>query len=463
MRYRNRTVFGLAFAMALTGIFDAASAQESSEISILRDALAKMRAQYEGEIARLEERINSLEARQTVAPQDTASLGPSTVSAAQSTAPAEILGGRPTRGNAFNPSIGVVFNGRFSAFKQDPESFSLPGFPLGGETGPGAEGLALDETEFGFSANADDLFFASVTAALDAGEQGVEVDLEEAYIQTLSLPYGATLKAGRFFPALGYLNENHDHTDDFVDRPLPYQAFLADQYNDEGVQLSVILPTELYIQTGGGVFRGADFPAGGSPNGGVGAYSAFLRLGGDIGFSNNWRAGVSYLHSDAEGRVSGEEGAPIEELLSFDGNSDLLIADFKYQWSPEGNVRQRYVTLQGEYFRRYDDGLFNDIPVSAVDDGFYLQGVYKFAPKYRTGYRFALLDPDGGLPAALAGTALDAMGRKTRSHSVMFDWSNSEYSALRTQFTHEKRGLLTDNRFYIQYILSIGAHGAHNF
>ena len=449
----------------------AAMAQTTEELAEIKAEMKLLREAYEARIGALEARIEQLETQAKEAPEElqevppVAPAAPEPVFRAPAPAPAPpISSGRGTvTGAAFNPAIGVLFNGRFTSFQRDPDTYRLPGFPLGREVGPGPEGFALDETELNFSSNVNDLFYASLTAALEAGDGEVEIDLEEAFIQTLALPGGLTIKAGRFFAALGYLNENHSHTDNFAVRPLPYQAFLAGQFNDDGVQVSIVLPTDLYVQLGGGIFRGADFPAGGAANGGAGAYTGFLRVGGDVGFSHSWRAGFSYLHADASGRESGPEAGGPADLLVFDGNSDLLIADFKYQWAPNGNTTERYFVLQGEYFRRTQDGSFNGVPYDGEDGGWYLEGIYKFKRGWRVGYRYSQLDPERNVPTALLGTGLEPLSGRPRAHSVMLDWARNDFSLLRVQFTRDLSGLRGDSRFYIQYIMSIGAHGAHKF
>jgi hypothetical protein len=45
----------------------------------------------------------------------------------------------------------------------------------------------------------------------------------------------------------------------------------------------------------------------------------------------------------------------------------------------------------------------------------------------------------------------------------MTDWSNSEFSRLRLQYTRDEAGLENDDQWGLQYIFSIGAHGAHTF
>ena len=45
----------------------------------------------------------------------------------------------------------------------------------------------------------------------------------------------------------------------------------------------------------------------------------------------------------------------------------------------------------------------------------------------------------------------------------MLDYSNSEFSRIRLQFNRDETGLKANNQIGLQYIMSIGAHGAHEF
>jgi hypothetical protein len=45
----------------------------------------------------------------------------------------------------------------------------------------------------------------------------------------------------------------------------------------------------------------------------------------------------------------------------------------------------------------------------------------------------------------------------------MLDFSNSEFSRLRLQYSFASGGLGNDSLVYLQYIVSIGSHGAHAF
>ena len=97
---------------------------------------------------------------------------------------------------AFNPAIGVVLQGKASAFSQNPDTYRVRGFALGDEAGPGKRGLSLDETELNFQASVDPYLFGNATLSISPDNH---ISVEEAFIQTTSLPAGFTLRAGRFF------------------------------------------------------------------------------------------------------------------------------------------------------------------------------------------------------------------------------------------------------------------------
>ena len=48
--------------------------------------------------------------------------------------------------------------------------------------------------------------------------------------------------------------------------------------------------------------------------------------------------------------------------------------------------------------------------------------------------------------------------------TLMVDYSPSEFSRLRVQLAHDQsRQGISDNQFFVQYIMSLGAHGAHSY
>ncbi len=436
----------LAGAVMMTNPF--AYAASDAEIAALRAELQTMKQAYESRIDQLENRLADMESAQAE-PAAGASAVPATAS-------------RSVGDNSFNPAISVILNGRYGSYSENESE--IAGFAVGHEGERPGEGLRIDETEMNFSASIDDKFSANATVALHEHDGETEVEIEEAYFQTTGLPGGLGVRAGRFFVPVGYLNELHSHGDDFADRPLPHRVFLNRHYSDDGVGISWVLPTDIYTEIGGGGFRGRGFPAEGGDGGDLGAWNAYARTGGDIGAETSWRLGVSTL------QTRGIDRAGNEDAVLFHGDSNIYAIDGRLIWAPGGNNRQQEVILQGEYFLRAEKGHYDDtdagtgpVAYDEYQDGWYAQAVYKFAPQWRLGGRYSALTP-GGVPAGLAGSALDDDGHDPWSASAMVDWSNSEFSRVRFQYNHES--LATDHgdsQFLLQYVMSIGAHGAHPF
>lgn len=425
---------------------------ENIDLASLKNEIAEMRNHYEQKIMLLEQKVSALQTQQNeIKYQATAAQVASAPATSQ----------RNIGSNDFNPSIGAILQGKHNSFSKRNSEFS--GFAVGEEGERSSEGFTLDETEINLAASIDDKFRASSTIAL-VQEDGTQVELEEAYIETLALPFGVNAKAGRFFASIGYLNEYHSHADDFTDRPLPYRVFLNKQYNDDGIQASWIAPTDLYTELGFGLFRGGDFPGGGEGDSNIGAWTAFARVGGDVGNNGAWRLGLSTLQVDDLERSSNEDE------LEFSGDNKMYIVDGRYIWAPNGNNRNKELILQAEYMRRDEDGVYDDLaagsgPVSYDENqsGWYAQGVYKFHPQWRLGARYSQLNP-GNVPAALLGTALDDQNHDPKSFSLMADWTNSEFSRLRLQYNVEELSDNNrDNQITLQYIMSMGAHAAHPF
>jgi hypothetical protein len=74
--------------------------------------------------------------------------------------------------------------------------------------------------------------------------------------------------------------------------------------------------------------------------------------------------------------------------------------------------------------------------------------------------RIGLVD-DGTLDRADFPALLGGDPQRT---TVMLEWNPSEFSRLRAQFAwDDARNAATDEQFFLQYIHSLGAHGAHKF
>jgi len=452
----NRTLkaYVALVAFALPGM---AAANDSADLENIRAEIQHMKENYEARIQNLE---NKLQEAQT-------SAGKAQESAAKAeTAATEASSHTPASANAFNPGISLILSGIYANRSQNSD-FHITGFQAGGEVGPSLRGFSLAESELGVYSNIDHYFYGGINFSMHADDT---VSVEEAFVQTSALPYGLTVKGGRFFSGVGYLNEQHAHAWDFVDSPLAYQAFLGGQFGDDGVQVRWIAPTDTYAELGAEAGRGRIAGTEGKDKNGAGMGSVFAHVGGDIGISNSWRAGLSYLHVSDSDRTSPDLDAAGNFVTNtFNGTSHLWIADFIWKYAPNGNSNYTNFKLQGEYLNRHEDGNLTYAPTANTDrysanqSGWYVQGVYQFMPYWRAGLRYDRLN-GGSVDYASNNANLVANGYDPQRVSFMMDYSPSEFSRIRLQLAQDKsRDNATDNQIFVQYIMSLGTHGAHKF
>lgn len=474
-----RTLFVAALVCLPMVTSHAADNNSDNEVDLLKQELLELKQLYQEKLQLLEERIAQVEKR-----AQQASISAQRAENVAKTSLAENTSDSAT--SNFNPDFSVIFSGVYAAYDNDPEEYSLEGFQLGGESGLSPEGFSVEHTELVMSANIDDKFFGYLTLALASEGSEVFTELEEAFVETTSLDNGLKVKLGRFYSDIGYLNKKHGHSWDFVDQALVYDAFMGGNYYDDGIQLTWLAPTDLYTLIGVEAFRGNRFPAGGAGADEFGAMTTYLKLGGDWGTAHSWQAGISFWTADLEEREGGghaghggEEAAGdthAGEVAAIAGDSDLTILEFVYKWAPNGNPTDQNFVFQTEYFDRDESGQvwlegsepLEISPFATNQTGYYLQGVYQFIPQWRVGLRYDSIKatPDMNWPGVdeevIEESGLHAEDSYDR-WSLMLDWSNSEYSRFRIQYSKQDLHGMTDNQWYFQYLMSMGAHGAHSY
>lgn len=99
-----------------------------------------------------------------------------------------------------------------------------------------------------------------------------------------------------------------------------------------------------------------------------------------------------------------------------------------------------------------------------TEDGLYVQGLYGFAPRWQAGVRYDVV----GLTNKLeSGSNTLREWDDSDRWTAALTWTPTEYSQFRLQYS--KADITIDgesNEFdyvYLQYIMSLGSHGAHKF
>jgi hypothetical protein len=182
-----------------------------------------------------------------------------------------------TSGSAFNPQISVILDGNY--YQDDTEGRkrrraggrglqagpqpahehgrrrgTVPTTMAATRTAYAENGFNFREAELSFTATVDPYFDAATYISID-GDGNVE--LEEAYFETRSLPWGLKVKGGKFLSDFGYINKQHPHQWDFVDQNLPYLNLLGFHgLQDTGLQLTWVPELPFYALIGGEALQG---------------------------------------------------------------------------------------------------------------------------------------------------------------------------------------------------------------
>jgi hypothetical protein len=340
--------------------------------------------------------------------------------------------GGPTRaGNLLNPEISVI--GTFAAsYARD----NVPPPFLAGDD-PAQQGFAAQELEVGFASDVDPYFLMRAFLTIP-NLQGLEV--EEAFLQTTSLPWNLMLKAGVFRSAVGRNNEQHLHVQDFARRPKVTRLLGEDGLRPPGAQLSVLLPVPWYATLYGEVFTLTPIGQFGHQLSAAAVLEQFFAL------TETWSLLVG------ANAASLDRGPPEGDATMADPRREFLAGgDVYLKWQPV-NERSTYLwfALIGEYFARRTNGS------SAWDGAGYGQLVAQVARRWRLGLR---LDATG----LQRGPQYPAT-QYVPSASIAF--LPSEFSRIRLSAGAEYEPLTPSRRnpmVTLQYEAAIGAHGAHPF
>ena len=466
MLQRKLTAIAVAIALGISTLAapTLAAANDSSELEKIRAEVQELRKSYESRIQALEAKLQETGATAGRA-EETAQRAEN--AAAQAASP-------PAAANAFNPETALILQGAYKDQK-DIQNRHLTGFLPTTEAPSNTRGFSIDASELSLAANIDSWLRGYANIAMVDGK----AEVEEAYFQTLVLGNGLTFKGGRFRSGIGYQNELHPHAWDFADNNLMYQSLFGEGAIQEGVQVKWLAPTDLLVELGAEAGRGAE--VNNANFNGASSVNLFAHAGGDIGVSHAWRAGLSWMHAKVDERsFEGNDVAGVPVTGNFSGKSRIWIADFIYKWAPNGNTVRTNFKLQGEYFRRTEKGgltcvdgvgslcdtLGNTGAYKSSQSGWYLQGVYQFVPQWRAGLRYdQLYRGNADWQGVDIGTVISELSDyDPHRTTAMLDFNPSEFSRFRLQYAHDQSMQnVTDNQLTLQYILSLGAHGAHRF
>jgi hypothetical protein len=512
-----QTVARCISALLLSAII--AQAQETNSIEQLREQLRKATESFEKtsqeqrrSIDDLKERLEAVQRQQVARSTSAPPAGIQERTPWRPTDPIRLAG---QGANYINLSLDALFAAGTSTAR-DIEQLQLGGHD------PAQRGFTVQNVEMVLDGAIDPYFRGQGNVVFFIDPDGeTQVELEEAYAETMSLPGNLQFRVGQYFTEFGRHNPTHPHTWGFVDTPLVNgRLFGPDGLRNPGVRLSWLMPTPFYsefffsVQNSQGEtatsFRSAGHTHGGDDEGDAFPF-AFRHPDNDRGVDNlgdllfTPRYAMSFDVTDNQVVLLGASAAfgPNSRGGEDAGSTDTRIygVDLTWKWkAPEHHAGFPFVTWQSEaMLRQYDAGAFDwdengngaadegevldastGLPAvvpgeTLVDYGFYTQILYGFRKSWVAGLRLDYVTSDRAdyenVPLIVSdGTGGgDPLGRDPlRAErwrlSPNLTWYPTEFSKIRLQYNYDDRkDLGRDHSVWLQFEFVLGAHAAHKF
>ena len=366
---------------------------------------------------------------------------------------------------------------------------------------PSKRGFTLQNGELTLSGAVDPYFRGQANIILFITPEGeTVVELEEAFLETTSLPHDLQLRAGQFFVEFGRLNQRHPHEWLWIDQPIINgRLFGPDGLRSPGIRLSKLLSklpwySMVYVgmhnangETAASFLSDGALVEEGFAPGGRPFQERDVHSVKDLLYSARWEHSWSTHHDE----ITWALGASGLWGPNYTGGQTYVYGlDLKAKWLPSNNERGwPFVTFESEIMSRsYRTGTFlgSGDPANPTDDvlfgrqtvgdwGLYAQVLWGCKPRWAVGLRYEYawghgdnlaFDPDAGT-ATLVSRQSDFLRCDRHRISPMVVYYPSEFSRLRLQYNYDEANFLEKgdaaHSVWFGFEILFGAHPPHKF
>jgi len=366
---------------------------------------------------------------------------------------------------AFNPSIGAnaLFLGTYTSNSEKTDDPHSEAFQTG---------LHIQELELGLMAVVDPFLRAQVTLAM----HGVEnIEIEEAYVRTTSLPRGLGLEIGKFFLPFGKHNRLHTHSFPFIDGPWINSVLLGHHgLNDVGIELSYLIPLSRFSEAAVVVFDpGEESPVVTANNKNFG-YMANWRNLWDITSTTTLEWGISWVGAEASREVLHHLSSPLshhgeddEETVHGNAGQNIFGTDITFKhvspspkyhsWDISTEYLQELVQYDTNHYAQYG--------------GITAYGRFQVSRRWWVQGRSDVLGLPMQVPSEATEKEVENEDEKQFSNGDT-PWKLScgvalvlsEFTAIRLQYDYIDSIIQNpENRVLLQLNVTFGAHPAHSY
>ena len=372
-------------------------------------------------------------------------------------------------------------------------------FLQGGGHDPRQRGFSVPQVELSFAGAVDPYLTGEVHLLYFVDTEGESrFELEEAFAQTLQLPWGLhehglQVEFGHFFTEFGRLNPVHPHAWDWLDQPVVLSRFFGeDGMRGPGVRVGWLLPVDWYseihfgTQTAKGEtmvsFMANDEVFEERPIGGRPFASGETRSPSDLVYLLRWVNGVDL--SDTWSAQVGASGLYGSNATGSDGYTWIYGLDWVVKWTPLQTDRGwPFVKFEGEVLRRdyHADGFsgcvgeeegdggcdFVTVASDTLEDwGAYAQLVWGFRRGWAVGLRYEYATGSGDSIGEYEGRSSDPFRDDRHRVAPMLAFHPSEFSRIRLQYNYDRFDHAAESAAHSIWLgveFSLGTHAAHTY
>lgn len=504
----------VALGIAVTSL-SAQTADNTDQVTQLQEQLKQMQQQFQQQqqlfqqqLKAMQDKIGSLQQAQSITVDEQSQLKAmmdeklSEASARAASAPDDKAAVTPALSTPWNPAdpirvtgnanqyVNVSFDGLMTMGTSTAND--VDALQPGGHD-PKQRGFTLQQAEVAFDGAVDPYFRGLANILFLINNEGETViELEEAYLESSSLPYNLQLKAGQYFTEFGRQNPTHPHVWGFVDMPLiNNRMFGGDGQRAPGARLSWLAPTPFYSELFLGLQNSTGETATSFRSGQEGeTVRGRIHTGNrpdratafrDLIFSPRYQA--SFELSDEQTLLAGASASFGANATGPESDSQVYGVDLTWKWkSAEHEKGFPFVTWQSEaMYRRFEaaaqsdtlatlatrdlfgNGAVDVLPAETIEDyGLYSQILYGFRPGWVAGFRTDYVAPNRAQYETLTG--VDAARDRRWRLSPNLTHFPTEFSKVRLQYNYDWRDNIgPDHSLWLQLEFLLGAHGAHKF
>lgn len=376
--------------------------------------------------------------------------------------------------------MNISFDGLFAAAGSTAED--LDTLETGGHD-PNQRGFTLQQLETAFEGAIDPYFYGNAFIIYQIDKDGESLlEVEEAYLTSMSLPLNLQVKAGTFLTEFGRFNPTHPHTWNFADQPLVNGRFLGpDGLRNPGARISWMAPTDIYtelfftVQNSQGEtaysFRNED--------GLFEREAVETRVRGMEDMLYTPRIATSFDLTDEQTVLLGASAAFGPNSTGRDKDTIVYGLDMFWKWkSPNAEAGFPFVTWQTEVMgRRFEAGedLDAGLQNETLDNwGAYSQVSWGFKKRWVAGLRADYVDGLKGAASVHDEHEEDeehghhhgeSMGFERFRISPNITFYPSEFSKIRLQYNYDDilGNDSSEHTVILQFEFLMGSHGAHKF